>query len=174
MFGEIALRVRPFREEWQMEDLTNYLDEIVEPTIKDFAEHPTSVRHAFLACVATFHSVDYLAYDGLRRTPRKGRVGNLKKTFGKESPEFHRIDQIAHAFKHVVSDGTTRVSAAEVISRPPAMAGVMVAGLSMVGDTVGGVTLGSDHGVDLLNILRRAVEFLRTQTGPRRSRSPAR
>jgi hypothetical protein len=41
-----------------MEDLRRYLEEIVEPTVKDFAEHPASVRHAFLACVATYHAVD--------------------------------------------------------------------------------------------------------------------
>jgi hypothetical protein len=37
-----------------------YLDDIVEPTITDFENNPTSVRHAFLACVATFHTVDYI------------------------------------------------------------------------------------------------------------------
>ena len=28
-----------------MEDLEQYLEEIVVPTVKDFEEHPTSVRH---------------------------------------------------------------------------------------------------------------------------------
>jgi hypothetical protein len=146
-----------------MEHLVRYLDEIVEPTIKDFEEHPTSVRHAFLACVATFHSVDYLAYDGLRRTPRKGRAANLKNRFGTESPDFRRIDQIAHAFKHVVSHGTAKVRAAEVISRPPGRAGVAIAGLSRVSDAHGGVTLANEPSVDLLAVLKRAVTFLRGQ-----------
>jgi hypothetical protein len=146
-----------------MEDLVRYLDDIVEPTIKDFEEHPTSRRHAFLACVATFHSVDYLAYDGLRRAPRKGRAGNLRNTFGTESADFHRIDQIAHAFKHVVSHGKARIRAGEVISRPPGRAGVAVAGLSHAGDPDGGVTLANEPSVDLLAALKRAVEFLRGQ-----------
>jgi hypothetical protein len=45
-----------------MEDLERYLTEIVQPTIDDFTNDPLSVRLAFIACVVTFHSVDYLAY----------------------------------------------------------------------------------------------------------------
>jgi len=46
--------------------LVHYLNEIVDPTIKDFEEHPTSVRQDFLACVATYHTIDYLAYPNKR------------------------------------------------------------------------------------------------------------
>jgi hypothetical protein len=105
----------------------------------------------------------YLAYDGLRRTPRKSRVGNLKETFGKESADFHRVDKIAHAFKHVVSHGKEKIRATEVISRPPGRAGVARAGLSRAGDPDGGVTLANDVSVDLVPVLKRAVEFLRRQ-----------
>src|SRR5712691_4497483 len=45
-----------------MEDLRQYLNDFVEPTIADFENNPASVRHAFLACVVTFHSADYLAH----------------------------------------------------------------------------------------------------------------
>ncbi len=45
-----------------MEDLERYLKTVVDPTIDDFKKNPASVRHAFLACVATFHAIDYLAY----------------------------------------------------------------------------------------------------------------
>jgi hypothetical protein len=51
-----------------MEELTKYLDEIAEPTVAEFEKNPTSVRHAFLACVALFHTVDYLAF------PETGRA----------------------------------------------------------------------------------------------------
>jgi hypothetical protein len=67
------------------------MTEIVEPTISDFEANPTSVRHAFLACVVTFHSIDYV--------PKKS--ANRRKLFRKESPEFATVDRIAHAFKHV-------------------------------------------------------------------------
>jgi hypothetical protein len=35
---------------------------ILEPAIADFERNPTSVRFAFMACVVTFHAVDYLAH----------------------------------------------------------------------------------------------------------------
>ena len=139
-----------------MEDMLRYLDKIVEPTIKDFEQNPTSVRHAFLACVATFHSIDYLAY------PRK-RPAMLRQKFGQRSPDFKIVDEVAHAFKHVVAGNRSRpkLKVAEIISRPGAFAGVMVAGLSRLNDLRGGVTLYSDRNVDLLNVVNRAVSFLR-------------
>lgn len=63
-----------------MEDLERYLDEAVDPTSKDFEQNPTSVLHAFIAWVATFHSVDYLAY------PQKSRAA--RQRFRTESPDF--------------------------------------------------------------------------------------
>ena len=42
--------------------MLQFLDEVVEPTIRDFEADPTSRRRAFLACAATFHAIDYLAY----------------------------------------------------------------------------------------------------------------
>jgi hypothetical protein len=139
-----------------MEGMLRYLDEIVEPTVKDFEEHPTSRRHAFLACVATFHAVDYLAY------PKRSTT--LRQKFGKRSPEFRIVDQVAHAFKHVVSGNPANphLKMGDVVPRPPAFAGVMVAGLSVLGDTRGGVTVYGKHSVDLLWILKRAINFLRS------------
>jgi len=86
-----------------MEDMIHYLDGFVEPTIEEFARNPASIRHAFLACVVTFHSVDYLAYDKAGRKTRKGKVGNLRSIFGNLSSDFKLVDDVAHAFKHVVS-----------------------------------------------------------------------
>src|SRR5262245_40695491 len=45
-----------------MEDFAYYLENFVEPTIAEFQAKPTSVRHAFLACLVTFHAVDYRAF----------------------------------------------------------------------------------------------------------------
>jgi hypothetical protein len=141
-----------------MEDLVRYLDEIVEPTIADFEQNPTSVRHAFLACVATFHSIDYLAY------PRKPQP--LRQLFRRQSTDFALVDRVAHAFKHVASGNPTgeRLVSAEVISRPPAVWGSAVWDLSKWDDPTGGVTLDSDRGVDLLGAIKRTVDFLRKKT----------
>ncbi len=143
-----------------MDDMLRYLDEIVEPAIKNFEEYPTSRWRGFLACVATFHAIDYLAW------PRK-RSSQLRKEFGKRSADFRIVDQVAHAFKHVVSGNRAKpdLRMGDVIPRPPAFCGVMIVGVSQLGDTRGGVTLYGDHSVDLLGTLKRAVNFLRSQNG---------
>jgi hypothetical protein len=134
-----------------MEDLVRYLDEIVEPTIMDFEKNPTSVRHAFLACVALFHSVDYLAY------PESGRT--LRQEFGKASPDFKLVDDVAHAFKHVVSGNRAdpRLTAGEVVKRGGAFD---PRAFSSAFD-VGAVTLSGDPKVNLLVTVQRALKFLR-------------
>jgi hypothetical protein len=73
-----------------MDGLTRYLKVIAEPTVEEFKRNPSSVRHAFLACVATYHAIDRVAY------PKS--VGNLRKTWGKESVEFKVVDIVAHNF----------------------------------------------------------------------------
>ena len=141
-----------------MEDLVRYLDEIAEPTISDFEKNPASVRHAFIACVVVFHSIDYLAY------PRKSRP--LRQLFRRQSTDFALVDHVAHAFKHVASGNPNnkRLVSSDVISRPPAVWGSATWDLSQWDDPAGGVTLNSDRTVDLLGALKRAVDFLRKKT----------
>jgi len=143
-----------------MKDLEQFLDEVVEPTIADFEANPTSRRHAFLACVATFHGVDYLAH------PKKPQ--SLRQKFNEESAEFALVDRVAHAFKHVVSGHEASphrppLNAADVIPRPPAFWGTMVWDLSRWDDAVGGVTLDRERDIDLLVALKQTVAFLRAQ-----------
>lgn len=110
-------------------DPKRYLEEIVAPTIAEYEADPLSVRRAFIACVVTFHAVDYL--------PGSRSVASLRKEFGSACPGFATVDRIAHAFKHVqtghlANKTTPPLSAIEVVSRPPAMAGSAVVGLSRV------------------------------------------
>ncbi|TLU70688.1 hypothetical protein [Lichenicoccus roseus] len=81
-----------------MDDLTGYLDLIVEPTFLDFQRNPDP-RHAFLACVAVFHSID--------RLPNHK---NLRKQWRDECIEFLVVDMFAHHLKHVKSSDERRVS----------------------------------------------------------------
>jgi hypothetical protein len=146
-------------------DFPQYFTEIVEPTIQEFAENPTSRRLAFLACVVTFHAIDYLA--AAENTPN---TGNLKKRFGNESAEFAIVDRVAHAFKHVNAGHPNApinqpLTSGEVISRPPGRWGVAVWGLSRWDDPVGGVTLDLEPRVDLLATVRAAADFIRAQSG---------
>ena len=145
-------------------DAIEYLNTIVEPTIEELAREPADKRRAFLACVVTYHTVDYLA------SQEKKSKGNLANCFAKENPDFALVDRVAHAFKHVRSgDKDSKIKppleGASVISRPPARAGAMVCGLSRLGDTTGGVMVWGENGPDLLRAVRRAATFLRDRLG---------
>lgn len=83
-----------------MEDLEEYLIKFADPTIADFEQNPSSVRHGFLACVVLFHAVDYCAY-------RKSSSG-LPQQWRKKSDDFALIDKVADAFKHVATPSPSR------------------------------------------------------------------
>ena len=76
--------------------LLDYIEKIVEPTFNDFHLNPTSERHAFLACVVIYHSVDYASYPAQNR-------GKITKEWTASSIEFAIVDLIANHFKHLVS-----------------------------------------------------------------------
>jgi hypothetical protein len=68
-----------------MMDARQYADIVVDPTIAEFESDPRSVRRAFLACVVTFHMIDYIT----RPTEPSAR----RKEFGRASPAFATIDR---------------------------------------------------------------------------------
>ena len=133
-----------------------YIDEIVEPTVKDFENNPNSVRHAFLACVAVFHSVDYLAFP---REPAQ----KFRQEFGKKSTVFKIVDDVAHAFKHVTAGNrkNPNLKAKEVISKE---GGAFSNGFND-GFDIGKarVTFSADPSLNILDTVKSAVEFLRRQ-----------
>ena len=140
-------------------DAQQYMDEIVDPTITEFKANPASRRHAFLACVTTFHTIDYLT--------RPQKPGNLRRSFCDECEDFALVDRVAHAFKHVqsMSPNQTPLKMENVLRRPPAICGEMVVGLSRCGDASGGVTLSGNLDLDLLPVVKSAAEFLRGKIG---------
>jgi hypothetical protein len=137
-----------------MEDLRQYLKDFVEPALADFEKNPASVRHAFLACVVTFHSVDYLAH------PRKSAP--LRQEWNKQSKAFAIVDDVAHAFKHVKSGNPANpeLRAKEVVSMPGAFD---VAAFQAGAFDVGGVTLETDPTVNVLAVVKEAASFVRKQ-----------
>jgi hypothetical protein len=149
----------------KMEDLERYLSEIVEPTVEDFQRQPSSVRVGFLACVAIDHSVDYLAFPADRAKwdgkEHRSRRAELRRQFCEENKHFHLASEAANAFKHVKTITKRSLEASQVYERPPAMAGRMMAGLSMLGDTTGAVVV---DGNDLLEVVTEALRFLRSKT----------
>jgi hypothetical protein len=119
--------------------LARYLELIVDPTFEEFKKNPTSVRQAFLACVAIYHASDRAAYPA--------KPGNLLKEWRKNSQEFKLVEIVANHFKHVKSND-------EKMSGP----GIPISfalGLSDTGDTM-----------ELRNfsfVIRDAVKFLHQQ-----------
>lgn len=140
-------------------DARDFLTEIVEPTIEQFARTPSSRRLAFLACVSTFHLLDYIEPDD------DGRRRNLRNIYRRESAAFELVDRVAHAFKHAVATGRpgSELPIGHVYERPAARAGVMQCGVSRCGDSTGGVQVVGGPNVDLLPVVQQAIEFLRTK-----------
>src|SRR5881394_2825287 len=129
-----------------MEDLRRYLRDFVEPAIAEFEQNPAAVRHAFVACVVTFHSVDYLAH------PK--RPAALRQDWKKQSPAFAVIDGVAHAFKHVKAGNPSgpHLSAKEVVALPGASD---AAAFTAAAFDVGSVTRENDPGVNLLAVVKK-------------------
>ena len=72
-------------------DPKQYADEIVDPTIAEFESEPRSRRRAFLACVAAFHMIDYIA-DPEKPATRRAR-------YRRKSAAFAAVDRYAHALR---------------------------------------------------------------------------
>jgi hypothetical protein len=141
-----------------MEDFARYIKQIVEPTVRDLENNPTSVRHAFLACVAIFHAVDYLAY------PRKSR--SLRLQFRSQSDAFKTVDEVAHAFKHVVTGkyGAPDILAASaVISRPIVLLGPRDITVEPLTESDYFLTIRNRGRINLLGTIKSAVKFLKLQ-----------
>jgi hypothetical protein len=141
-------------------DAARYIAEIVEPTIADFEANPISVRHAFLACVATYHCIAYLC-DAESEASRR-------QEFREASKDFALVDRLAHAMKHARtgherSKHIQPLAAGDVMSRPPAFWDVAVWDLSRWDDPAGGVTVKDEVELDIVHAVRGALEFLRAK-----------
>jgi hypothetical protein len=143
-------------------DVGQYADMIVDPTIAEFESDPRAVRRAFLACVVTFHMIDYITH------PKKSSA--RREEFRRASPAFATIDRVAHALKHVTAGETHSptqkpLAAGQVIERPPAIWNSGPWDLSRWNDGIGGVTIAGEHHRDLLEDVKEAAAFLRKAAG---------
>jgi hypothetical protein len=131
-----------------MHDLAGYLDVIVQPTFADFIKNPKSERHAFLACVATYHAT----------YPRKPR-GLLQK-WRQKSAEYAIVDMIAHHFKHVRSDAELQTSKIEAIPLSALLFNPADVSASTQNELI----------IDLHNlrfVIRDAIKFVQSQVTPK-------
>jgi hypothetical protein len=141
-------------EAGKMEDLQQYLRDFVAPAIADFERNPSSVRHAFMACVVSFHAVDYLAY------PR--RPATLRQEWNRLSRAFAIVDDVAHAFKHVKAGNAANpdLQVKQVVAVPGVFDAAVFDGSVF---DVGSVTLENEPGVDVLAVVKEAADFIRTK-----------
>lgn len=86
----------------RIRNLVDHLDLIVDPTFADYQRNSHSARHAFLACVVVFHSIDRVTH------PKSS--ANLRKKWCEQSIEFLVVDMFAHHLKHVQSSHEKHVS----------------------------------------------------------------
>ena len=142
-----------------MDDFIRFITEIVDPTVQEFVANPGSVRHASLACVVTFHSIDYLAFDqALQRRP-SGKVRGLREAYRGASPDFKTVDDIAHAFKHAVTEPPgNRLKSDDAVKHN----GAFSRDFSSDSDRHR-VTVQGHPEIDLLDTVKRALAFLRDQ-----------
>ena len=113
--------------------------DILQPTIKDLAQNHTSKRHAFLACVATYHMIDYLL--------GKRRKAVLRGEYRLQSAAFAAIDRIANGRAEGQS-GRARLPSR--VGETPADSDAFAKGeASLAGE-----------GTDILALVNKAADFL--------------
>jgi hypothetical protein len=127
-----------------LEGLSRYLEVIVEPTFEDFKRNPGSVRHAYLACLVTYHAIDRVTFPA--------KPGNLLDKWRDESLEFMLVEQVALHLKHVKSDFAKWAAKA----LPPDKL-LITHPLGLAGDGEGLETR------NLFFVVRDAIKFLRQQ-----------
>jgi hypothetical protein len=117
-----------------------YVDEIVIPTVREFRDNPRSRRHAYLACMVTFHIKDYLERAGEKQITNKMQAGGSKS--------FNLVRSICNGTKHGGPDRSDPIQfqPGSDYYRPSGRAGEMEAGVSEVGDPIGGRQIESGAG----------------------------
>jgi hypothetical protein len=125
-----------------------YMRDIMQPTIKDLVQNRTSKRHAFLACVVTYHMIDYLC--------GKRRKAVLRGEYRVQSGAFAAVDRIAHG----------RAEAQSGRARSPSRVGETPADLTASAE--GEATLAGE-GTDILALVNEAADFLAKKAGEQAS-----
>jgi hypothetical protein len=131
----------------------DYLREIVIPTVREFRDEPRCRRRAYLACIVTYQTKDYL---------KKAGEPNVAKTMrlGRNAP-YDVVHAICDAAKHR-DHGQHRhkipFAAGQDYDRPPAIWGEAIWDLSRWDDPVGGreIPVGGD-GLDIYECVRAVL-----------------
>jgi hypothetical protein len=111
-----------------------YAEAIVIPTAREFRDERCSPRLAFLACMVTYH-----LHDHIKAATAKNAWLSLQNAC---PDEFEIVQAVCNGAKHGEETKTEiKFKPGREYWRPPAVAGLMVVGLSAVGDHTGGVEI---------------------------------
>jgi len=132
---------------------SDYLREIVLPTFEEFNQKRLSRRLAYLVCMVIFHLKDHLKNAGAIK---------VEETMHRDAPiAFDVVRAVCNGTKHVETDNSHPIAfrAGDDWDRPPAFCGVMVAGISVLGDLKGGRDIRQGHArIDIYEACRQTLE----------------
>jgi hypothetical protein len=127
----------------------------MEPTIKDLAQNRASKRHAFLACLATYHMIDYLC--------GKRRKAVVRGEYRAQSQAFAAIDRIAHGRQDGQPDPPrSALHLDETLAES-------VGGRGAASGNIGAARL-IGEGTDVLALVNEAADFLTKKVREQASR----
>lgn len=111
---------------------SDFMNEIVVPTLREFRDERRSRRRAYLACIAVFHLKNHL-----KKAGESGIEAAMRAASG---VAFDVVRGVCNGTKHVETDGTHSVGfrAGADSDRPPAILGELVLNVSQLDDVVGG------------------------------------
>ena len=148
---------------------------VAKPAAEEFFQDNGNVRRAMLACMAVLHIVDHFVQGRSEVTDKASarqadeEVERVTKELSERHMFFAVVRAYALASKHARIGLHRKFQAgfdsSRAIDRPPAFAGVMVAGISFAGDTVGGVTVqwAEQTHVNLTRALRALLPILEAE-----------
>ena len=142
---------------------TEYINEIVEPTIREFHDERRCRRRAYLACIVTYHITDYLENVLEKAGEDKQQVRRKMKEACPDA--FESVRSICNGTKHVETDKRHVIpfKAGSDWDRPQCMAGIGQVGISRCGDADGGREVqAGDRSLDLYGCVKTlALAFQR-------------
>ena len=142
-----------------------YYAEIVKPTVDEFFSNNKDLHLAMLASTVTLHMIDYVAQNrGSNPTDGDNQVRALKVK-AKEKFDFQVVEGFALASKHCNLSSRPGFDSGKHMVAYPSFAGVMRAGQTFLGDTIGGITVEWDERgyVNLTNALKATLEYLESE-----------
>ncbi|HCL65149.1 MAG TPA: hypothetical protein DIC56_09980 [Rhizobium sp.] len=129
-----------------------YMKEILLPTLSEYEEDTQSRRRAYLACIVVYHLSDYLK--------KAGADNPAKKMCNQCTTAWNVVHAVAIGAKHrdnAENKNPLKFTAGSDAYRPPARAGLLECGWSILGDHEGSIVIDASEDnlmADVLQALR--------------------